>query len=90
MSSIKNELGGKMMKKFVGLRARMYIYLTDVNDDSKKAKGTKNCAIKRKPKFKNYKNCLHGSWLENKINYLEENKIDKKGIIENHRDFIKK
>ena len=30
------------MKKFVGLRAKLYSYLRDNNDEDKKAKGTKN------------------------------------------------
>ena len=41
----------------------------------KKQKAQKKCLIKRKLKFENYKNCLQGSQLENKINYLEKNKI---------------
>ena len=36
------------MKEFVRLRANTYSYLTDDNDESKKAKGTrKMCNIKR-------------------------------------------
>ena len=35
----------------------------------KKAKGTKKCVIKRKLKFKNYKNCLKATHLKNKINH---------------------
>ena len=30
------------MKKSVGLRAKLYSYLRDNNDEDKKAKGTKN------------------------------------------------
>ena len=37
--------------------------------------GTKKCVIKRKLKFENYKNFLEATQLENKINYLEKNKI---------------
>ena len=39
---MKDELGGKIMKEFVGLRAQTYSYLTDDNDASKKAKDTRN------------------------------------------------
>ena len=51
-------------------------------------KGIKKCIIKRKLKFKDYKNCLKATQLENKINQLEKNKIsiDK----ESHSEFIKK
>ena len=49
-----------------------------INDGSqdKKAKDTKKCAIKQKLKFENYKNCLEATQLENKISYLEKNKIN--------------
>ena len=40
---MKDELGiGKIMTKFVGLRAKTYSYLIDDGTDNKKAKGTKN------------------------------------------------
>ena len=29
---------------------------------NKKGKGKKNCVIKRKLKFENYKNCLEATW----------------------------
>ena len=35
----------------------------------------KKCVIKRKLKFKNYKNCLEATQLDNIINYLEKNKL---------------
>ena len=54
----KDELGGKIMKEFVALRAKTYAYLTDDDGEEKKAKGTKKCVIKRKLMFKNYKGCL--------------------------------
>ena len=42
----------------------------------KKAKGTENCVIKKKLKFENYKNCSDATQVDNKINYLETNKIN--------------
>ena len=72
---MKDEIGGKIMTKFVGLRAKNYSYLMDDGSEDKKAKDTKKCVIKRKPKFENYKSCLEATQLENKINYLEKNKI---------------
>ena len=45
------------MKKFVGFRAKTYIYLMDDDSEKKKAKGTKKCEIEIKAKFNNYKNC---------------------------------
>ena len=64
------------MTKFVGSRAKPYSYLIDDGSEDKKAKGTKKCVIKRKLKFENYKNCLEATQLDNKIKYLEKNKIN--------------
>ena len=41
----------------------------------------KQISIKRKLKFEDYKKFLEVTQLENKINYLEENKIDVKIFI---------
>ena len=65
---MKHELGGGK-KEFVRLRARTYSYLTDNNNEDKKAKGTKMCAIKRKLKFEDYKNCVEAAKIENKMNH---------------------
>ena len=73
---MKNELAGKIMTDFVGLRAKTYSYLVDDGSEDKKAKGTKKCAIKKNLKFENYKNCLESTKLENKIKYQEKNKIN--------------
>ena len=54
----------------------------------KKGKSTKKCVIKRLLKFENYKNCLKATQLENKVNHLENNKIDIYRIKENHKEFI--
>ena len=45
---MKDELGGKIMNKFVGLRAETHSYLTVDGNGHKKAKGTKKCLIKKK------------------------------------------
>ena len=39
-----------------------------------KAKNTRKCVIKRKPKFQDYKNYLGAVQTENKLNHLEKNK----------------
>ena len=39
---MKDELGGKIMTEFVGLRPKTYSYLIDDGNSDKKAKGTKN------------------------------------------------
>ena len=54
----KDQLGGKIMKEFCALRAKAYAYLMDGDSENKKAKGTKNCVIKRQLMFKNYTDSL--------------------------------
>ena len=71
-----DDLGWKMMTKFVGLRVKTYSYLIEDGNEDKKEKATKRCVIKRKIKFKNYKNCLESTQLDNKINYLEKNEMN--------------
>ena len=53
----KNELGGKIMKVFVGLRAKAWAYLMDDNSEKKKPKGTKKCVINRRLMVENYTDC---------------------------------
>ena len=48
---MKDELDGKIMTKFVGLRAKTYSYLIDDGSEDKESKGTKKCVIKRKFKI---------------------------------------
>ena len=52
---MKDELGGKIMTDFVALRTKTYSYLMDDGGSDKKAKETKNCVIKQKLKFNDYK-----------------------------------
>ena len=40
---MKDELGGKILAKFVGKRAKTYSYLIDNGSKDKKAKDTKKC-----------------------------------------------
>ena len=46
------------MKEFVRFRAKTYAYIMDDDSEHKKAKGTKQCVIKRELMFKNYTDCL--------------------------------
>ena len=68
---MKDELGGQIMTKFVGLGAKTYSYVIDGDSKDKKAKGTKKCVKKRKLKFESYKNCLEATQLDNKTKYLK-------------------
>ena len=55
---MKDELGGKIITEFVTLKPKTYSFLTDDGKEDKKAKGTKNCIIKKMIKFNDYKKCL--------------------------------
>ena len=85
-----NELGRKIMKKFLELRAKTYSYLIDDGSEDKKAKGTKMCVIKRKLKFQNYKNCLEATQLDNKTKYLEKNEINIDNLKKLQKGFTRK
>ena len=68
---MNDELSGKVIKEFFGLRAKPYSYLIDHESKDKKAKGTKKCVIKRKHKFEDYKNSLEITQLKTTINHLK-------------------
>ena len=44
---MKDELDGKIMTKYVGLRAKACSYLNDDNNEDKKAESTRKCVIKK-------------------------------------------
>ena len=67
---VKDELVEKVMKEFVRFRAKTYSYL--IVKMKKPTEGTKKCAVKRKLKFEDYKDCLKATQVEKKINYLEK------------------
>ena len=54
---MKDKLGGKIMKEFVGWRVKTYSYLKEKNNEDKKVKGTKRCVIKGRL-LEDYQNCL--------------------------------
>ena len=55
IGKMKDELGGKIMTEFVALRLKTYSHLMDDDSESKKAKETKKCVIKKVLKFNGYK-----------------------------------
>ena len=81
---MKDKCRGKIIAKFVGLRAKTYSYLIDDGRRWEK-RGTKKCIIKGKHKFGNYEKFLEAIEVENKISYLGNNKID----IDNIKKVIK-
>ena len=71
----KDELRGEIITEFVALRPKAYSYLEDDGNEHKKSKGIKNCVIKQKTMFQNFKNFL----LNNKT--IIDHKKDLKAII---------
>ena len=69
---MKDELGRKITGEFAALSPKTYSFLTDDGDKYKKDKSIKNCVIKRKLKFKDFKHCLETTLSENKINLLKK------------------
>ena len=85
---MKNELSKKIVTKFVGLRAKIYSYLIDNSTEDKKVKSTKKFLIKKNLNLKIIKSCLEATQLDNKIKYLEKNKINIGSVKENLNEFI--
>ena len=55
---MKDEVGGKIIKEFVGLRAKLYSYKMHEGREEKKCKGIKKNVIKNKITHEDYKHCL--------------------------------
>ena len=71
MGMMKDELGGKIMRELIELKPKCCSYLTDDGKIDKKAKGTKNCVMKKEIMFNNYVECLK----EKKKNIKKTTKI---------------
>ena len=84
---MKDELDGKIMTKFVRLRAKTQSYLINDGSKDRKAKDTKKYVVNRKLEFGYCKNSLEATQLDNEIKYLEKSKINidnlKKKIMKN-------
>ena len=73
------------MEELAAMRPKIHSNLTDINDENKKAKGTKMYVMKTKLKFRDYKNRLEATQLENKINELEKTKLNLNSLRKNHK-----
>ena len=68
---MKYKLSGKMIRKFLALRPKIYSYLTSDNEETKQI-SKKMCFKKLKLKFEDYKHFLESAQLENKIDQFKK------------------
>ena len=54
----KDEVGGKVIDEFVGLRAKLYSYKMLEGEESKKCNGVKKSVVKKSITHGDYKKCL--------------------------------
>ena len=54
----KDEVGGKIIEEFMGLRSKLSSYKMFEGEEEKKCKGIKKNVIKKNIKFEDYKECL--------------------------------
>ena len=58
LGMFKDEVNGKYIEEFVGLRAKLYSYKMFEGEESKKCKGVKNSVVKKSITHEDYKKCL--------------------------------
>ena len=58
LGMFKDEAAGKIIKEFVGLRAKLYSYKMDKGEESKKCKGIKRQVVESSISHEDYKTCL--------------------------------
>ena len=58
LGKMKDEAAGKIIKEFVGLRSKLYSFITDDGGEIKKCKGIKKQVVESSISHENYKTCL--------------------------------
>ena len=58
LGMFKDEVAGRCIEEFVGLRAKLYSYKMFEGEESKKCKGIKKLVVKKNFTHKDYKKCL--------------------------------
>ena len=58
LGMFKDEVGGRCIEEFVGLRAKLYSYKMFEGEESKKCKGIKKSTVKKSITHEDYKTCL--------------------------------
>ncbi|XP_060083028.1 uncharacterized protein LOC132562303 [Ylistrum balloti] len=70
----KDEAGGKIIREFVGLRAKLYSYKLLEGYEEKKCKGVKRSVVRKSISFEDYKKCL----------FTGEDQLRKMNVIRSH------
>ena len=58
IGKFKDEVGGKQITHFVGLRPKLYTFKVEEKGETRKAKGVKKNVIKKSLSFEDYQKCL--------------------------------
>ena len=58
LGMFKDEVAGKNIKEFVGLRAKLYSFITEEGEENKKCKGVKRQVVENSIRHEDYKTCL--------------------------------
>ena len=58
LGMFKDEEAGKILKEFVGLRAKLYSYKMDEGKENKRCKGIKKAVVEKSIRHEDYKTCL--------------------------------
>ena len=74
----KDEVGGKQITHFVGLRPKLYSFKVEESNTTKKCKGIKKNVVKKGINFEDYVNCL----------FKEEKQMRKMNIIRSEKHEI--
>ena len=82
---VKDELGGKIMTEFFGLRAKMYAYRKIKKVEEKRCKGTKKCVVAEGLTFDDCKTCLFDGETIYREQILFENKKHKVYTVNKHK-----
>ena len=73
----KDEVAGRYIEEFVGLRAKLYSYRMFEGKESKMCKGVKKSVVKKSITHEDYKNCLFtGKEQLRKMNVIRSHKHD--------------
>ena len=71
----KDEVGGKVIDEFIGLRAKLYSYKMFEGEESKKCEGVKKSVVKKSIAHEDYKKCL----------FTGKEQLRKMNVIRSHR-----